>query len=254
VNRAVQLARLAGCSLYVVHVSCREALAPISAARDKGWKVWGETCPQYLFIDDSFLDRPDFEGAKYVFAPPPRPKDNQPELWAALRRDQLSVVSTDHCAFNWQGQKTMGIEDFSKIPNGAPGIENRLQLLHHFGVREGRLSLNRMVELVATNPAKLFGLYPRKGTIAVGSDADLVVFDPDRALTISAKTHHSRVDYNLYEGIEVTGTPETVLVRGTPVVHKLQLKVRPGFGEFVRRARVDEFLPPRETAQEHAAR
>ena len=174
-------------------------------ARAKGWDVWGETCTQYFFVDYTFLERPNFEGAKYVYTPPPRDKANQDVLWDAVRTDVLSAISTDHCAFNWDGQKTLGRDDFSKIPNGGPGLENRLQMIHHFGVREGRISLNRMVELLATNPAKLFGLYPRKGTIAVGSDADIVVFDPEKRVTISAADHHSRIDYNLYEGTEVVG-------------------------------------------------
>ena len=151
------------------------------------------------------LEQPNFEGAKYVYTPPPRDKSNQDVLWNAVRTDVLSAISTDHCAFLFDGQKTLGKDDFSKIPNGGPGLENRLQMIHEFGVREGRISLNRMVELLATNPAKLFGLYPRKGTVAVGSDADLVVFDPEKQVTISAATHHSKSDYNLYEGTTVTG-------------------------------------------------
>src|SRR5437588_3379888 len=185
-NRAIQLARLAGAPLYVVHVSCREAVEPIQLARDKGWNVHGETCTQYFFVDYSFLERPGFEGAKYVYTPPPRDKANQDVLWRAVRTDVLSVISTDHCAFLWDGQKTLGRDDFSKIPNGGPGLENRLHMIHEFGVRAGRISMNRMVELLCTNPAKLFGLYPRKGTIAVGSDADIVVFDPEKRHTISA--------------------------------------------------------------------
>src|ERR671927_1064946 len=191
-NRAIQLARVAGAPLYVVHVSCAEAVEPIAIARDKGWNVWGETCTQYFFIDQTFLERPNFEGAKYVYTPPPRPKQNQELLWNAVRTDVLSAVSTDHCAFNWDGQKTLGRDDFSKIPNGGPGLENRLHMIHEFGVRAGRISLNRMVELLCTNPAKLFGLYPRKGTIAVGSDADVVVFDPERRHVITAADHHSK--------------------------------------------------------------
>src|SRR5215216_34202 len=213
-NRAIQLARVAGCNLYVVHVSCRESVEPIAIAREKGWDVYGETCTQYLFVDYTFLERPNFEGAKYVYTPPPRAKENQDVLWAAVKNDVLSAISTDHCAFLWDGQKTLGRDDFSQIPNGGPGIENRLHMIHELGVRQGRISLNRMVELLATNPAKLFGLYPRKGTVAVGSDADLVVFDPERKVMLSAATHHSKADYNLFEGTEVTGTPEVVVRRG----------------------------------------
>src|SRR6266550_1308540 len=173
-NRAIQLARVAGAALYVVHVSCQESVEPIALAREKGWDVWGETCTQYFFVDYTFLERPNFEGAKYVYTPPPRDKANQEVLWNAVRTDILQAISTDHCAFRWDTQKSLGKDDFSKIPNGGPGLENRLQMIHQFGVREGRITLNRMVELLATNPAKLFGLYPRKGTVAVGSDADIV--------------------------------------------------------------------------------
>src|SRR5438105_6812304 len=241
-NRAIQLARVAGCKLYVVHVSCRESVEPIALARAKGWDVWGETCTQYFFVDYTFLERPNFEGAKYVYTPPPRAKENQDVLWDAVRDDVLSVVSTDHCAFLWDGQKTMGRDDFSKIPNGAPGLENRLHMLHEHGVRAGRISLGRMVELWATNPAKYFGLYPRKGTIAVGSDADLVVFDPERRHTLSAATHHSKADYNIFEGTEVTGAPEVVLLRGRVLVEGEELVAQPGVGEFIRRARFGEEL------------
>jgi dihydropyrimidinase len=236
-NRAIQLSRVAGSPLYVVHVSCKEAVEPIELAREKGWNIHGETCTQYLFVDYTFLERPDFEGAKYVYTPPPRPKENQDVLWNALRTDVLSVVSTDHCAFLWDGQKTMGRDDFSKIPNGGPGLENRLHMLHEFGVRGGWISLNRLVELWATNPAKLFGLYPRKGTIAVGSDADIVVFDPEKRHTISAATQHSKSDYNLYEGTTVTGSPEVVLLRGKVLVDGDELVVQPGVGQFIPRAR-----------------
>jgi dihydropyrimidinase len=249
-NRAIQLARIAGSPLYVVHVSCKEAVDPIARAREAGWNVHGETCTQYFFIDESFLDRPDFEGAKWVYTPPPRSRENQDVLWNAVRTDTLSVISTDHCAFLWDGQKTMGRDDFSKIPNGGPGLENRLQMMHHFGAREGRISLNRMVELLCTNPAKLFGLYPRKGTIAVGSDADIVIFDPERRHTISAATHHSKSDYNLFEGTQVTGMPETVLLRGSVLVEHGELVASPGTGQFVKRARFgEELVGARPTAQ-----
>jgi dihydropyrimidinase len=241
-NRAIQLARVAGSPLYVVHVSCAESVEPIQLAREKGWNVWGETCTQYFFVDYTFLERPDFEGAKYVYTPPPRDKANQDVLWNAVRTDKLSAISTDHCAFLWDGQKTIGKDDFSKIPNGGPGLENRLQMIHEFGVRGGRISLNRMVELLSTNPAKLFGLYPRKGTIAVGSDADIVVFDPEKRVTISASTHHSKSDYNLFEGTEVTGTPELVLLRGNVLVDGDELVAQPGIGQFVARAKFGEEL------------
>jgi len=247
-NRAIQLARVAGCPLYVVHVSCQEAVEPIALAREKGWDVWGETCTQYFFVDYTFLERPDFEGAKYVYTPPPRDKANQDVLWNAVRTDILSAISTDHCAFLWDGQKTMGKDDFSKIPNGGPGLENRLQMIHEFGVRTGRISLNRMVELLATSPAKLFGLYPRKGTIAVGSDADIVVFDPEKKVTISAASQHSKTDYNLYEGTTVTGSPDVVLLRGNVLVDGDELVASPGIGEFVARAKFGEELRPKAAA------
>ena len=243
-NRAIQLARIAGSPLYVVHVSCREAVEPIARARGQGWDVWGETCTQYFFVDYTFLERPGFEGAKYVYTPPPRALENQEVLWHAVRSDILSAVSTDHCAFLWDGQKTLGRDDFSKIPNGAPGLENRLHMIHEFGVRTGRISLNRMVELLSTNPAKLFGLYPRKGTIAPGSDADVVVFDPERRHLITAATQHSKSDYNLYEGTEVTGSPEVVLLRGTVLVESGELVAEPGVGQFVERAAFGQELLP----------
>nr|MDP9492515.1 amidohydrolase family protein [Actinomycetota bacterium] len=241
-NRAIQLARVAGAPLYVVHVSCAEAVEPIALAREKGWNVHGETCTQYFFIDFTHLEKPNFEGAKYVYTPPPRDKANQDILWNAVRTDVLSAISTDHCAFLWDGQKSLGKDDFSKIPNGGPGLENRLHMIHEFGVRGGRISLNRMVELLSTNPAKLFGLYPRKGTIAVGSDADIVVFDPEKKHTISASTHHSKIDYNLYEGTEVTGSPEVVLLRGNVLVEGDDLVASPGIGQFVARAKFGKEL------------
>jgi dihydropyrimidinase len=243
-NRAIQLARVAGSPLYVVHVSCAESVEPIQLAREKGWDVWGETCTQYFFIDYTFLERPNFEGGKYVYTPPPRDQANQDVLWNAVRTDTLSAISTDHCAFLWDGQKTIGKDDFSKIPNGGPGLENRLQMIHEFGVRGARISLNRMVELLSTNPAKLFGLYPRKGTVAVGSDADIVVFDPEKRVTISASTHHSKSDYNLFEGTEVTGVPEVVLLRGNVLVENDELVASPGVGQFIARAKFGKELRP----------
>jgi len=247
-NRAIQLAHLAGAPLYVVHVTCRQAVEPIAAAREKGWDVWGETCTQYFFNSLDDIAKPNFEGAKYVYSPPVRDKSNWEVLWNAVRTDALSAISTDHCAFLFDGQKTLGKDDFSKIPNGGPGLENRLQMIHEFGVRAGRISLNRMVELLATNPAKLFGLYPRKGTVAVGSDADLVVFDPEKRVTISANTHHSKSDYNLFEGTQVTGSPEVVVLRGRILVENDELVAAPGVGQFVARARFGQELKPARAA------
>ena len=241
-NRAIQLARLAGAPLYVVHVTCKQAVDPIALARDDGWNIWGETCTQYFFKSLDDIAEPNFEGAKYVYSPPVRDKSNWDVLWNAVRTDSLSVISTDHCAFLWDGQKTLGRDDFSKIPNGGPGLEDRLMMIHHFGVNEGRITLNRMVELLSTNAAKLFGMYPRKGTIAPGSDADIVIFDPKKQHTISAKTHHSKADYNLYEGTTVTGVPEIVLLRGNVLVENGELVASPGIGRFVKRARFGESL------------
>ena len=241
-NRAIKLAHLAGCPLYVVHVSCGEAIEPVAAARAAGWRTWGETCTQYLFIDETRLEEPDFAGGKYVYTPPPRPVHNQELLWNALQTGVLSVVSTDHCPFRWSDQKTLGRDDFSKIPNGGPGIENRLHMLHHFGVREGRLTMNKFVDLCCTQPARLFGLFPRKGTIAVGSDADIVVWDSEKPLTLSAATHHSNVDYNLFEGTEVIGAPELVMCRGQVIVENDELVASPGAGQFIARARFGEAL------------
>jgi len=243
-NRAIQLARVAGAPLYVVHVSCQPSVEPIALAREKGWRVWGETCTQYLFVDDTALEKPNWEGAKYIYTPPPRPKDQQEHLWKALVTDALSAVSTDHCPFNWPEQKGINGREFQVVPNGGPGIENRLHMLHHFGVSEGRITLNRLVELTSTNIAKLFGLYPRKGTIAPGSDADLVVWDPDKKHTISAATHHTNVNYNLFEGTEVVGAPEIVLVRGQVIVEGDRLMAEPGAGQFVKRARFGQELKP----------
>ncbi len=241
-NRAIQLARLAGAPLYVVHVTCKQAVDPIALARDAGWNIWGETCTQYFFKSLDDIAEPNFEGAKYVYSPPVRDKSNWDVLWNAVRTDSLSVISTDHCAFLWDGQKTLGRDDFSKIPNGGPGLEDRLMMIHHFGVNEGRITLNRMVELLSTNAAKLFGMYPRKGTIAPGSDADIVIFDPAKQHTITAKTQHSKADYNLYEGTTVTGVPEIVLLRGNVLVENGELVASPGIGRFVKRARFGESL------------
>jgi dihydropyrimidinase len=241
-SRAIELAHLAGCPLYVVHVTCTNSIEPIERARRAGWQVWGETCPQYLMCDYSDIDQPGFEGAKYVYTPPPRMAHHREALWDAARRDVLSVVSTDHSPYRFADQKPLGKDDFTRIPNGAPGIEERLPILHEAGVRAGRFDLNRLVQLYATTPAKLFGLYPRKGTIAVGSDADIVVFDPTKESTLSVETHHTTCDYSLYEGMEITGLPELVLIRGEVVVEGDDLVAKPGHGQFIKRARFGENL------------
>jgi dihydropyrimidinase len=236
VSRAIALAEMAGAPLYIVHLSCNDALEKVREARDRGLPVYAETCPQYLYLSLEHMDAPGFEGAKYVFTPPLREKWHQEKLWNGLKRDHLQVVSTDHCPFCFKEQKELGRDDFTKIPNGGPGIEHRMSLIYSGGVAGGRFSVNRFVELVSTTPAKLFGLYPRKGTIAVGSDADVVIFDPNRKHTISAKTHHMRVDYSMFEGIEVTGMPDIVLSRGRVVVEADAFRGVTGSGEFLRRA------------------
>src|SRR5712672_1485727 len=236
VSRAIALAEMAGAPIYIVHLSCHEALEKVREARDRGLPVYAETCPQYLYLSIENFDLPDFEGAKYVFTPPLREKWHQEKLWQGLARDTLQVVSTDHCPFCFKEQKELGKDDFTKIPNGGPGIEHRLSLVYSGGVGKGRFSVNRFVELVSTTPARIFGLYPRKGTIAVGSDADLVIFDPSREHTISAKTHHMRVDYSMFEGIQVKGMPDVVLSRGRVLVEGEKFLGRPGQGEFLKRA------------------
>ncbi len=234
--RAIALSEMAGAPIYIVHLSCNDALEKVREARDRGLPVYAETCPQYLYLSLENMDAPGFEGAKYVFTPPLREKWHQEKLWNGLKRDHLQVVSTDHCPFCFKEQKELGKDDFTKIPNGGPGVEHRMSLIYSGGVAGGRFSANRFVELVSTTPAKLFGLYPRKGTIAVGSDADLVIFDPKRKHTISAKTHHMRVDYSMFEGIEVTGMPDVVLSRGRVVVDGDKFLGRAGQGEFLKRA------------------
>ncbi|QKW23412.1 dihydropyrimidinase [Kitasatospora sp. NA04385] len=234
-HRAIQLARVAEAPLYVVHVSAREALAELAAARDLGLPVFGETCPQYLFLSTDNLAEPDFEGAKYVCSTPLRPREHQTALWRGLRTDDLQVVSTDHCPFCFKGQKELGRGDFSKIPNGLPGVEHRMDLLHQ-GVVEGRISRTRWIELACAAPARMFGLHPRKGTIAPGSDADLVIYDPHAVQTLSAATHHMDVDYSAYEGRTVTGRVETVLSRGEVLLDRGDYLGRPGHGTFLPRS------------------
>ena len=235
-SRAIALAEMAGAPIYIVHLSCNDALEKVREARDRGLPVYAETCPQYLYLSLENFDAPGFEGAKYVFTPPLREKWHQEKLWNGLKRDHLQVVSTDHCPFCFKEQKELGRDDFTKIPNGGPGVEHRMSLIYSGGVAGGRFSANRFVELVSTTPAKLFGLYPRKGTIAVGSDADLVIFNPKRKHIISAATHHMRVDYSMFEGIQVTGMPDVVLSRGKVVVEGDKFVGRAGQGEFLRRA------------------
>jgi dihydropyrimidinase len=235
-RRAIALAEMAGARIYIVHLSAAEALEAVSRARRRGARVLAETCPQYLFLSSDNYDEPGFDGAKYVMSPPLRAKETQGHLWRGLAAGDLQTVATDHCPFRMSDQKILGRDDFSKIPNGAPGIETRLSLLYDGGVRTGRISLNRFVDVTSTSPAKIFGLYPRKGTIAPGSDADLVVFDPEKRAVISAKTHHMKVDYNPYEGREVVGVAQTVLSRGRTIVEDGRFVGGKGCGLFLKRA------------------
>jgi dihydropyrimidinase len=235
VHRAIAMAEIAGAPVYIVHLSSEDALNQVREARDRGVPAFAETCPQYLLLSIEELERPNFEGAKYVFTPPLRPKHHLPKLWEGLKHDHLQVVSTDHCPFCFEDQKILGKDDFTKIPNGGPGIENRLQLMFHYGVNAGQLSLNRFVELTSTTPARIFGMYPRKGEIAAGSDADLVLWDPKALYTISAATHHMRVDYSMFEGYNVTGNARTVLSRGEVIVDGGQFLGKPGRGNYLKR-------------------
>jgi dihydropyrimidinase len=242
-HRAYRLAELAGgIPLYVVHLSAAQALDQVRLFRDRGLPAYAETCPQYLFLSYENYEEPGFDGAKYVMSPPLRPKWHQDELWKGLARGDLQVVSTDHCPFcmkeGFKGlpkQKELGKGDFSKIPNGAPGVETRMVLMYDGGVLEHRISLNRWIELTATAPAKIMGLFPRKGTIAIGSDADIVVWDPSATSTISAATHHMRVDYSPYEGRTVRGKATVVLSRGEVIVERGRFTGAKGRGRFIRR-------------------
>ncbi|MEU2083768.1 dihydropyrimidinase [Streptomyces albus] len=239
-HRAIQLARVAGSPLYVVHVSAREAVEQLAAARALDLPVFGETCPQYLYLSTDNLAEPDFGGAKYVCSTPLRPREHQAALWRALRTDDLQVVSTDHCPFCFTGQKDLGRGDFSRIPNGMPGVEHRMDLLHQ-AVVDGHLTRRRWIDLACATPARMFGLYPQKGTLAPGSDADVVLYDPHAEQTLSAETHHMNVDYSAYEGRTVTGQVVTVLSRGETVLDRRTWVGRAGHGRYVPRG-VCQFL------------
>jgi dihydropyrimidinase len=232
--RAITLAKVTGAPLYIVHLSSAPALEAVTAARDTGQNVFAETCPQYLFLSLDDLARPDFEGAKFVCSPPLRPVEHQAALWRGLRGNDLSIVSTDHCPFCFVGQKELGRGDFSKIPNGMPGIEHRMDLMFQ-GVRAGHIPLTRFVEVTSTTPARMFGLYPRKGTIAPGSDADIVVYDPSARQTLSVQTHHMNVDYSAYEGMELVGQVSTVLSRGRVIIDGGSYHGSAGHGRFLER-------------------
>ncbi len=240
--RAIRLSEMAEAPLYVVHVTAAEAVGAITEARDRGQTVYGETCPQYLFLTKDAYETPGFEAAKYVMSPPLRSEEDQEALWRALATGHLAVVSTDHCPFNFSAKtkglehsKELGLDSFTKIPNGAPGIETRIAMVYDGGVRQGRIGLNRFVELMATAPAKLFGLFPAKGTVAVGSDGDLALFDPKESWTVSAAGHHSDIDYSLFEGHRVTGRVKKVFLRGEMIVDGETWLGRPGMGEYLAR-------------------
>jgi dihydropyrimidinase len=235
VHRAIAISEMAEAPVYIVHLSCADALNQVREARDRGLPAFAETCPQYLFLSYDNYEEPGFEGAKYVMTPPLREKWNQSELWKGLKTDDLQVISTDHCPFCMKEQKELGKDDFSKIPNGAPGVEHRVPLIFNGAFIEQGLSLNRFVELTSTAAAKMFGLFPKKGTIAIGSDADIVIFDPEREQTISARTHHMNVDYSAYEGKTIRGVVETVLSRGRVVIEDGEYKGKPGDGRFLKR-------------------
>ncbi|MBU9712023.1 dihydropyrimidinase [Evansella tamaricis] len=245
-GRAAQLTGLADSQLYVVHVSCSQAVEKIAEARSKGVDVWGETCPQYLALDQSYLEKPNFEGAKYVWSPPLREKAHQADLWNALKSGSLQTLGSDQCSFDFKGQKDLGKGDFTKIPNGGPMIEDRLTILFSEGVKKGRISLNQFVDISSTRIAKLFGLFPQKGTIAVGTDADIVLFDPNVERVISADTHHMAVDYNAFEGMSVTGETVSVLSRGEFVIREKQFVGKLGRGKYLKRAKYGEVISNKE--------
>jgi dihydropyrimidinase len=233
--RATLLAKAANAPVFIVHVSCAEAMVAIRSAREEGIAVFGETCPHYLTLSVDNLAKPNFEGAKYVCSPPLRESQHHDRLWKSLQEGWLHVVGSDHCGFNFKSQKEMGREDFTKIPNGAPGVENRLAILYTYGVSTGKLSLERMVDVFATTPAKLYGLYPRKGSFTVGADADIVIFDPGYTGVISADTSLQGVDFNAYEGFEQTGRAETVFLRGNLIVDDGKYIGKLGQGKFIKR-------------------
>jgi dihydropyrimidinase len=239
-RRAIALAKVAGAPLYIVHLSTTLALEAVAEARSAGQNAFAETCPQYLFLSADDLAREGFEGAKYVCSPPLRAHEHQANLWRGLRTDDLSVISTDHCPFCFKEQKELGVGDFSKIPNGIPGVEHRVDLTYQ-GVLAGEITLSRWVEVNATTPARMFGLYPKKGALAPGSDADIVLYDPAATQTLSAATHHMSVDYSAYEGRAITGQVDTVLSRGRLVIDAGQYVGEKGHGRYLAR-KTNEYL------------
>jgi dihydropyrimidinase len=234
-NRVISLAEVANVPVYIVHLSAKEALAQVREARDRGVSAYAETCPQYLFLSHDNYEEPGFEGSKYVMSPPLRMKGNEEDLWKGLKLDDLALVSTDHCPFCMK-EKELGKDNFTKIPNGAPGVETRMSLLWDGGVRTGRIDINRFVQITSTGPAKIFGLYPNKGTVAPGADADVVVFDPNKEIRWSAKTHHMRCDYSPYEGRVTRGAPTHVFSRGNLIVEGDKWLGKTGAGKFIKRA------------------
>lgn len=250
-GRAIYLTELADSQLYVVHVTCADAALKIAEGRKKGLRIYGETCPQYLVLDQTDLEKPDFEGAKYVWSPPLREKWNQEVLWDGLWSGSLQTIGSDQCSFDFNGQKELGRGDFSKIPNGGPIIEDRFSILYSEGVEKGRISLNQFVSMISTTSAKLFGMFPQKGTLSIGSDADIVIFDPTVKRTLSASTHHMRVDYSAFEGMEVTGEPISVLSRGEFVIRDKQFVGVPGSGQYLHRNRFEAptTLDPKPSAE-----
>jgi dihydropyrimidinase len=232
-HRVLSLAEVAKVPIYIVHLSAAEALEEVRRARDRGVRAYAETCPQYLYLDHRNYEEPGFEGSKYVMSPPLRMPGNDEHLWRGLQLDDLQCVSTDHCPFCMK-EKRLGEKDFSAIPNGAPGVETRLYLTYQ-GVRAGRITLNRWVQLNSTGPARLFGLAGKKGTLAPGADGDVVIWDPDKKHTITVKTQHSKSDYNPYEGREMVGAPSHVFSRGKLVVEGDKFLGKKGAGNFIKR-------------------
>ena len=239
-ERFTEISNYTGCPGYIVHMTCEGALNAVRNATRRNQKVFVETCIQYLVLDASLYEQ-DFDGAKWVMSPPLREKKDQATLWAGINQGLVQVVATDHCPFTWE-QKQMGKDDFSKIPNGHPAIEHRMELLFSEGVNKGKISLNKYVEVTSTNAAKIFGMFPKKGTIGIGSDADLIIFDPNEKHTVSASTHHMNTDYSGYEGWEITGKTKTVLLRGKVVIEEDKCLAEKGYGQFVKRNKVKGFI------------
>jgi len=234
-GRVLELGHMADQPAYIVHMTCKEAVVELARARKRGWESYGEVCAQHLMLDDSLYDLPNFEGGKYVMSPPLRKERDREALWAALANGIIQVVGTDHCTFDFKGQKDMGKDDFRKIPNGVNGLQERMPVVWTYGVNSKRISMQRMVEVCCTNPAKMFGLYPQKGSLLPGSDADLVLWDPNQSYTISASNHQSACDTNVYEGYKVDAKPTTVFIRGQKVYEDGKFHVNPGFGQFLKR-------------------